>query len=1280
MHELEAQLLKTFEDQDYCVESIHTVQRIPLMGYHPNGAVPMQKITLKAPRFVSVCRDILENRGLTTYEGNVQYVLRYLVDHGIGGNDWVVIDDYFPTALPETRCDIEIDFKHLEKLADESQVGLQRWLAFDIEACKGGSGHGFVNPANDIVSQIGNTLFDSSYNVLDRRVFSMGGSVAKLKDDIQVQVFTDEAQMLLAWRDYILERDPDAFTGYNIDGFDWWYLFERAKALGIYDEFRKLGKDLDRLATIKKASFASAAKGARLDYEVNIEGRFNFDMLKFIKDTMKLRSYTLGNVSKHVLDDSKVEMDYKLIPVYQAGTDEQRAHLCYYCWYDADLCMRLMRKRMAIVNYVETSRVCGVPMKFLITRGQQVLTLSLLLRYGQKRGYVVPSSTESQNDEDTKGATVLEPLKGFYKCWIMVLDFQSLYPSIIRDKNICYSTKTPLKWAKDNLKPTDYFVPPISGCSYCYVKDHISVGLLAEIEETLFNKRLAAKADLKRETDPNKRDVLDGRQLAIKVRMNSIYGFLKANMVCDKDLMETVTSVGRNMIDQSKTLVESTFPGSQVVYGDSVTGDTPCLVKHVETGRLSVQTISELGHTWEVGLDGKEYLADRIHYRVWTEEGWTGIRRVIRHKAKKPIFRVLTHTGVVDCTSDHGLITADGIRVSSNDVKIGDSLLHSFNDNWTENYSLDEIRPKDAKEANAWGLFMADGSCGDYGEGQKRKRTWAINKADKVLLEETLKNLENTHDGVTFKILDTLESSKVYKLVACGDVKSIVERYRKVFYDNHKYKIVPEVILNSPIEIRQAFWDGYYRGDGDKAFLRSDIKGKIGAAGLYTLLRSLGYNVSINTRSDKLDIYRLTATKSKQRKDSITIKKIDPLPPTDEYVYDLETENHHFHAGVGQLIVHNTDSIFVKFGEHNTIEEVFKLGEKAAALCTQLFTREKNVHLLQMEKGFYPLLLCGKKRYAGYKYMSVDAKPFVDSSGMETVRRDNAKIASETQQRCLDLMLKEGDYDGSRSIAHVRQVLRDLLMGRIEMSKLIISKSLSKTFKQYAESGAMLPHVELAKKIKARGDEEYHTGDRVKYVVISGLKGAKSSECAEDPAYVLRNRLNIDYDYYVYNQMMKPLLRIFTPILAPNEQMVKTNKSGQTVYINDEEIKKLTAYKALFTGDHMMHRVQRVKENASTGIMQFAKKLPTCVGCGCRSEQGVCPSCQPRAASLYIAIQQEHKETQLKAWQAWTRCQVCVGDKHVHRIDCSNKDCDNFYHREKVIYDIEDLAEKLSKF
>ena len=169
---------------------------------------------------------------------------------------------------------------------------------------------------------------------------------------------------------------------------------------------------------------------------------------------------------------------------------------------------------------------------------------------------------------------------------------------------------------------------------------------------------------------------------------------------------------------------------------------------------------------------------------------------------------------------------------------------------------------------------------------------------------------------------DTLKSSGVYKITLkskkYGSVAEFVRSYRSMMYYK-QCKIIPSVILNGSQEIRESFWNGMYDADGDKdkhGYTRIDQKNQISAACICLLAQSLGWKTSLNTRSDKMDIYRATMTTRVQRKCPDSVKKIITLPFSDEentYVYDLTTDNHHFAAGIGNMIVHNTDSIFYTF-------------------------------------------------------------------------------------------------------------------------------------------------------------------------------------------------------------------------------------------------------------------------------------------------------------------------------------------------------------------------------
>ena len=413
--------------------------------------------------------------------------------------------------------------------------------------------------------------------------------------------------------------------------------------------------------------------------------------------------------------------------------------------------------------------------------------------------------------------------------------------------------------------------------------------------------------------------VLNKRQLAYKVSANSMYGAMgvkKGYLPFMPGAMCT-TYMGRVNIEIVAKVITTKY-GGKLIYGDSVTGDTPILCRI--DGKIYYKTIDDIPHLgWRKYRDEKEDAITK-DIEVWTEKGFTKIKNIIRHKTTKKIYRVLTHTGVVDVTEDHGLLDKNANKISPKEIQIGSELLIS-------DLPIDikyDFEGINKELAFVMGLFYADGSCGNYDCPSGNKCSWAINNTDRDLLEKcnlilnnSKKDSEYEIETLSFRILETMKSSAVLKLVPFGKgVKPFINKWRDLFYDKDRYKKVPDEILWSSEEVRQSFLDGYYCGDGDKdknGYYRFDNKGKIGSSGLYFLATSLGYKCSINTRKDKQEVYRITCTKKSQRKKENKVKKIELLGKTEQYVYDLETENHHFSAGVGKLIVHNTDSNYVHF-------------------------------------------------------------------------------------------------------------------------------------------------------------------------------------------------------------------------------------------------------------------------------------------------------------------------------------------------------------------------------
>ena len=277
------------------------------------------------------------------------------------------------------------------------------------------------------------------------------------------------------------------------------------------------------------------------------------------------------------------------------------------------------------------------------------------------------------------------------------------------------------------------------------------------------------------------------------------------------------------------------------VYGDSVTGDTPLILKDTN-GTIHIRTIETFEEGWieypqfksdHTGLSEKQQIQPTQDWFVWTrgkksEKGdWAKIKRFIRHKTDKQLYRVLTHTGCIDVTEDHSLLNSKGEKVKPKDVKIGDTLYHSypeFDDNTVHlNDIVDalknplKLKTLQEKEAFVYGFFFADGSCGKYDTKSGIKYTWAINNQNKEWLENCQKILTELYgDRTSFVILETMESSGVYKLVPKGSIKFMVDRCRPLFYDKNKYKTVPNEIINGSVSIKKAFFAGYYAGDGDK--------------------------------------------------------------------------------------------------------------------------------------------------------------------------------------------------------------------------------------------------------------------------------------------------------------------------------------------------------------------------------------------------------------------------------------------------------------------------------
>lgn len=244
--------------------------------------------------------------------------------------------------------------------------------------------------------------------------------------------------------------------------------------------------------------------------------------------------------------------------------------------------------------------------------------------------------------------------------------------------------------------------------------------------------------------------------------------------------------------------------------------------------------------------------------------------------------------------------------------------------------------------------------------------------------------------------------------------------------------------------------------------------------------RNFEFSYSKLTAKYKIDF----STVCQEDRDNII--KIEDLgyAEEDQFVYDIETDNGKFVAGIGNIVLFNTDSVFIKFKtefneklvdaynkgdqekiaeySEKSIEKSFELGKKAALEATKELFKEPIK--LEFEKVYLPLVLIGKKRYVGQLYANNPAKPdYYDYKGVELKRTDCTKLVKKMYQKLIDIVMTKGPSGVAEAKEYIRNLIDDMISERIDVEDLIVSKTLKDGYKT-----PNIPHKKLAQKIYKR--------------------------------------------------------------------------------------------------------------------------------------------------------------------------------------------------------------------
>jgi len=595
-----------------CLSSYNTIHRKDVWGFQNNEQFPYLQLFFKnlaARRMVAgrLRRPLPdESIKLKMYESNLDPVLRLMHRTGIQSTGWLDSGDECYSAH-NAHVDIDLECKNWRKLTPVENPETAPFVvaSVDIECNSSTGKFPDADIEGDACFQIAISLCKfGSDQPYDKTCLCYKNTDPNLEGS-NIISYATEREMLEAFRDYLHEKDVDIITGWNIFGFDLEYLMKRAIVTKCNLKFFQLSKLRGYNCELKLKKLSSSALGDNDLKLVSMPGRFIFDLFHEVKKGYKLDSYKLDNVSKLYLGDNKIDMPAKeMFARYKEADPVKLREVAEYCIKDTLLPHRLLSKMCILINLLEMAKATWVPLCFLVERGQQIKVFSQLTKKAREMGFMVPTIQYGQlAEQGYEGATVLDAQKGAYYKPITALDFEGLYPSIMMAHNLCYSSLV-MDPKYENVPGIEYetFEIPVPSkvegqpptkrmCKFAQGVPTLLPSILIELKQ--FRKQ--AKKDMAASTGALQA-MYNGKQLAYKISMNSVYGFTGASkgiLPC-VNIASTVTTKGRSMIDQTKEYVEKNFPGSRVRYGD-----TDSVMVEFDVGdRKGIEAVE---YSWEIG-------------------------------------------------------------------------------------------------------------------------------------------------------------------------------------------------------------------------------------------------------------------------------------------------------------------------------------------------------------------------------------------------------------------------------------------------------------------------------------------------------------------------------------------------------------------------------------------------------------------------------------------------------------------------------------------------------
>jgi DNA polymerase elongation subunit (family B) len=981
-----------------------------------------------------------------------------------------------------------------------------------------------------------------------------------------------EQTLLLRWAELVRREDPDIIIGYNIFGFDYEFLFRRSEETNCANEFLMLSRRNNEFCgnrerddptniSIENTKVALASGEYDLRY-INMSGRLQVDMYSYFRRNFNLSSYKLDDVASqnisdeikkiedvdtncrlytknitglHVGDFIHIEISsftsdyytladgtykFQVLSIESAdgfkvltiagnhadridktkklrwgmakddvspqdifrmsdgplATPESRAKVAKYCIQDCNLVHHLMKKIDVLTEYMEMANLCSVPINFLVFRGQGVKLTSYVAKKCMEKGYLMPDLEKAKPDGGYEGAIVLPPKTKIYIDEpVACVDYSSLYPSSMISQNYCHSSKV---WAKeynlqDKLIKEEGEKDAQGNYKYYNLPGYEYVEIEFDTFKYLKNPlKPAAKAQ---KTKVGKRIVcwaqLPGGEKSVMPSI--LMELLKAREDTKKKAKKAADPFMANILDKRQLAYKVT---ANSLYGQCGARTSTFYEKDVAasttaSGRMSITYARRIIE--EIYANRVCNVKNANHNMVMTNAEYVYGDSVASYT---PVY-IRTNNTIYICTIDqladkYGLSGWRTCLEPGKQTKEVCELAYGI-ETWTE---------------KGWTQLHR---VIRHALAPHKKMVRVITQSAIVDVTDDHSLIKSNGSEVSPNELDIDDYLLHYSL---KDRASNIPDFNQFTYATHSQ-------LEAAMFANHLYSEGYY---AKVSIATDDMKG------------------GCRERSS-LDKYQVNCCSIEP---SGAIQNMYTIP-YEGYVYDLTTENHHFAAGVGNMIVHNTDSVFFIFNltdkdtgakivGKDALEITIELAQEAAHYATMFLKPPMN---LAYEKTLQPFALLSKKRYVGILYEEDPNKGKLKYMGLSLKRRDSCDYLKDTYGQIINIIMNNGSVP--MALEHLEQCLGALIKGQVPTDKLAITKSL----RSYYKNPQTIAHRVLADRIGQRDPGNMpKPGDRMKFLHFwNPDKNALQGEKIETPEYIVEAGLKLDYGFYVSNQLMKPL-------------------------------------------------------------------------------------------------------------------------------------------------------------